>query len=88
MQNRDLQHRLVDAALPIDEASGRSGQQVRRRLLDSVQHLEEDAPARAWQLFSGDCRELAQSCSGMQAVRRGLDWCAAVPAACLCLQHC
>ena len=28
MQNCDLQHRLVDAALPIDEANGKSGQKV------------------------------------------------------------
>ena len=28
VQNRDLQHRLVDAALPIYEANGKSGQQV------------------------------------------------------------
>ena len=28
VQNRDLQHRLVDAALPTDEANGKCGQQV------------------------------------------------------------
>ncbi len=84
MQNRDLQHRLVDAALPIDEANGKISQKVgeqgrltacrawMRILLPAFGSYSAET-ARSWRklLWHADCA----------------GWCAAVPAACWCRQY-
>ena len=59
------------------------------RLLDSLQHLSiRSPPACTWQLFSQNCRDLAQNCSGMQVQHRGFHWSAAAPLVGLFLQKC